>query len=282
MPKKVHYMNLSCQSWVSSEGFLPVFIKVLEVIDKNYFFFTFTKGFVSCNGKVYRISRIAEELFSSKFHDKEFLWTSIGGPVKAVELSDNIPTVSTYGTKNKKMKDMASLFSTDCYRIISTEDLTGVELSAVFKNVYAMTMGICDGIYKSTKEGMYHNFSSLIFNQSVKEMSLIVDKEGGDKSTVFDFAGIGDLYTTAQSGRNRRFGELIGKGINPDKVCHKMLKEGELAEGYHTLKLGMQWLECLDKKILKDLPLFNITYNIIFHNFDPTEGLKSLLKIYRK
>ena len=122
------------------------------------------------------------------------------------------------------------------------------------------------------------SFSSLIFNQSVLELSEIVEADGGKKLTVFDNAGIGDLYTTSQSGRNRKFGELIGSGKPPEQVYTEMLEGGELAEGYHTLKLGMSWLEDNHRKLLDRLPLFNIIHSIIFEEKDPLKELASLLK----
>ncbi len=267
---------------VSSDGFLPVFSKVIEVIDKNYFFFTLTKGFVNDNGKIQRISKIASKLFYNKFAKEEFNWSSIGGPVKALEISKNIPTVSIYGTKNKEMENMTELFSTESYRIVTTDDVIGVELCSAFKNVYSMAMGMLDGIYKPSQEGMYHNFSSLIFNQGIIEISKIVGSAGGNRETVTNFAGIGDLYTTSQSGRNRLFGELLGKGVSPNAAYRKMLSSGELAEGYFTLKHSMEWLASLNSGILYDLPLFKIIYDIILNNKKPLEELKGLSQIYKK
>lgn len=262
---------------ISSEGFLPVFKRLLEVLDHNIYIYALTKGFIDDNGTVKRTSIAAKELLDDRFPGDPFLWTSIGGPVKALEICRSVPTVSVYAASSKKMTVMASGFSTDYYRIIHTGDITGVELSADFKNVYATGMGIIDGLYEPEMAGNYHNFSSLVFNQSVLEIAEIVKAEGGKKTTVFDNAGIGDLYTTSQSGRNRKFGELIGSGKPPERVYKEMLEDGELAEGYHTLKLGRSWLENNHKNLLNKLPLFNIIHNIIFEGKDPLKELAGLL-----
>lgn len=266
---------------ISSDGFIEVFEKVLDIIDKNYYFFALTKGFIDHKEEIHRTSMIAEEFFKKKTGSNEFNWASIGGPVKAVEICRFIPTVSIYGSKNKEMKKMSEFFSTDDYRIITTEDITGLELCSAFKNVYSMAMGMLDGIYMPDNEGMYHNFSSLVFNQSTIEISRIVERAGGDPTTVSNFAGVGDLYTTSQSGRNRLFGELLGKGTSPSEVYKKMLGSGQLAEGYHTLKHGMQWLKSLKFKVEDELPLFNIIHDIIFRNKKPLDKLKTLLGIYK-
>jgi len=263
---------------ISSEGFLSVFRRLLDVLDHNKYIYTLTKGFVDDNGTIKRTTEAAAELLSSKFGDKRYLWTSIGGPVKALEVCREIPTVSVYGSKMQEMAGIADHFCTDYYRIIHTEDITGVELSADFKNVFATGMGIIDGLYGPEMAGNYHNFSSLIFNQSIIEISRIVERAGGKKETVFDNAGIGDLYVTSQSGRNRKFGELVGRGGAPEEVCRTMLDRGELAEGYHTLKLGMQWLEDNYSVLLEELPLFNAIYDIVFKNKDPLGQLSGILK----
>ena len=263
---------------ISSEGFLSVFKKLLETLDHNIYIFTLTKGFVDDDGTIKRTSIAAKELLSDRFPKDPFLWTSIGGPVKALEICRSIPTVSVYAASTGKMTGLAAGFSTDYYRIIHTGDIAGVELSADFKNVYATGMGIIDGLYCPEMAGNYHNFSSLIFNQSVLEISRIAEAEGGKKTTVFDNAGIGDLYTTSQSGRNRKFGELIGSGKPPKQVYKEMLEGGELAEGYHTLKLGKSWLENNHRELLDKLPLFNIIHSIIFEGKDPLKELSGLLQ----
>ena len=77
------------------------------------FFLALTKEFAEYKNKIYRISEIAEVLFKDKFKDSIFKWCSIGGPVKAVELANFIPTVSIYGVNNENLKDLATSFSTD-------------------------------------------------------------------------------------------------------------------------------------------------------------------------
>lgn len=262
---------------ISSEGFLEVFKKFLDVIEENKYIFTLTKGFVDDSGKIRRTTAVARQLLNERFEEADFQWTSIGGPVKALELCQNIPTVSVYGSRTDKNISAAGKFETENYRIIHTRDITGVELSADFKNVYATGMGVVDGLYGPEMAGNFHNFSSFIFNQSIIEISKIVEKAGGNKRTVFNAAGIGDLYVTSQSGRNRKFGELIGQGTPPEEVYRTMLEGGELAEGYHTLKLGMVWLEENHPELLSDLPLFTALHQIIFGDMDPFEGLKTIL-----
>ena len=74
------------------------------------------------------------------------------------------------------MIQAAKGFNTDYYRIIHTRDITGVEISADFKNVFATGMGIIEGLYDPEMAGNFHNFSSLVFNQSVLEIAKIAER----------------------------------------------------------------------------------------------------------
>ena len=262
---------------VTSEGFVNVFSQVLDAIDKNYYFFKLTKGLVSYKGSVVRATQAAHDMFKLKFPNYDFMWATVGGPVRALDLSQEIPSVSMYGITSKKIIDIILSFSTDYYRIVPNEDLVGVEVSSTFKNIYSIAPGICDGLYKGKKDNYYYNFVALLFSQAATEISRIVELTGGNKKTAFDFAGVGDLYVTSAAGRNRRYGELVGKGVNPDEAFNKMLDEGEYGEGYVALKLAIQWLKNIDEAILNELPLFNTLYRIIFENCNPESELKKFV-----
>ena len=96
------------------------------------------------------------------------------------------------------------------------------------------------------------------------ETAAIVKAARGRTDTSYYLAGTGDLYVTAQSGRNKVYGTHIGKGVDPDKALKKMLAAGDIAEGYHSIKYGKIFLESLALKIKEDFPLFNMLYSILF------------------
>lgn len=266
---------------ITSDGFLPVFEKLLACIDKSYHFFKLTKGLINQNGTIKRATEAALELLEKKFPGQDIKWTTVGGPVKAVELSDKIPTASVYAVSEPGLKNVPYDFSTDYYPIMVTEDIVGVEISSAFKNVYAIGSGICDGLYQSDHAGMYHNFNAFIFNQAMIEMSKIAEAAGGRKSTVFDLAGIGDYYVASLSGRNRRFGDFLGRGSKPAKAFKEMRAEGEVAEGYLALKIGYQWVNDIKSNFRDELPLLCSLYNIIFKEKDPLEELNRFILVMK-
>ncbi len=265
---------------VTSEGFVPVFKLLLDNIDKKeHYFYKLTKGLVESGGTIKRASQAAEELFAGKFPGRDLLWTTIGGPVKAVELSDKIPTASVYGVSSSKLWNLPFDFATDYYPVTITDDIIGVEVSSAFKNVFAIAVGLCDGIFKtSASEGMYHNFNAFVFNQAMIEMSGIVLAAGGRTETVFDLAGTGDFYVASLSGRNRRYGDFVGSGSEPLKGYKKMYTDGEVAEGYQALKIGFKWVNSLKDDFIDELPLLSSLHKIIFGGHVPLDELKEFVK----
>lgn len=263
---------------VASEGFLPVFNRLLDTLEQDPPVFTLTKGFIYSEKGIKRVSEGAEELFRKKFPDRKFLWTSIGGPVKAVELSNRVPSATVFGLNCPEIKQKIRFFSTGYYRVFTSDDVAGVELSSAFKNVYSIALGICDGLYRNRPSELNHNLRAFLFNQSVREMAFLAEMAGGKRETVFDFAGVGDLHVTSSSGRNREFGEYIGMGVKPDNAYENMLKDGEIAEGYSGLKHGIGWVNQLRDNRLKELPLLKMLCSIVCLNHDAGAELERYIE----
>lgn len=258
---------------VTSEGFVPVFEKMLEALEQPVPLLTVTKGFVSIDDTIHTISGGADVMFRRKFGDDIPGWVSIGGPVKAVELSNKIPSATIFGYRGDNMPPLFDHFASPYYRIYSVPDVTGTEICSAFKNIYAIVMGICDGLYKGTDASLFHNFKALLFNHAIREIAFLADSEGGQRDTAFHLAGVGDFYVTSASGRNGALGRLIGAGQPPESAYRQMLDAEEIPEGYHTMQLGKPYLETGDAERIKSLPLFNCLYRIMFEQAEARKEL---------
>lgn len=155
-------------------------------------------------------------------------------------------------------------------RLMPSSDYVGVEISGAFKNVYAILIGICDGL------GIAANTKALLFTMALQEISLLVKNMGGNPKTVYGLAGLGDFFTTAisASGRNRRFGELIGKGFNITEAKNQV---GQIVEGI----LATQALYMISRKYKVRLLLGNVIYNILYKESDPQKELALYLSNVR-
>jgi glycerol-3-phosphate dehydrogenase (NAD(P)+) len=270
---------------VASEGFVNIFELMVNNIEpgRDYTFLKLTKGLVEYEGRIMRASEAAKLIYYKKFPDREkskaaahiFRIISVGGPVRALDLANRTLSASVYGIEDVQLQKQLKSFSTDYYRIFPESDYTGVEICSTFKNIYSIAAGICDGLFKENLSGLYHNAVAFLFNQAVLEIKHIVRIAGGKPQTVFGLAGMGDLHVTSVAGRNRRYGEMVGSGVEPGAAFKKMFDEGEYGEGYMALKLAIPWLSNFNVEIAGELPLLNLLCNVVLKGLEPSAELKA-------
>ena len=92
-------------------------------------------------------------------------------------------------------------------------------------------MGLWDGHVGADA----HDARAASFAQAIVEMRRLVVAAGGREDTVHGPAGVGDLHVTAAAGRNRVFGERVGRGRPAKEVAAEMLAVGQLTEGYAAI-----------------------------------------------
>jgi glycerol-3-phosphate dehydrogenase len=73
-------------------------------------------------------------------------------------------------------------------------------------------------------------------------------------------AGVGDLHVTAAAGRNRVFGERVGKGRPASQVAAEMAAAGELTEGYAAIAAAFRFAR---ERGLRELPLLEALHAIV-------------------
>jgi glycerol-3-phosphate dehydrogenase (NAD(P)+) len=128
-----------------------------------------------------------------------------------------------------------------------TTDLCGVELCSTLKNVYAIALGICDGM------GLGANTKAFVGTLAMDEMARICEALGGRADTVYGLAGLGDLLTTGYSrhSRNRTLGELLGKGgdwrvFRDEKTVEGVAACGAIKELMSESGLSLPLLQTID------------------------------------
>ncbi len=92
-------------------------------------------------------------------------------------------------------------------RLEQTRDARGAALCGVLKNIFALGLGIGDGL------GWGANRKGWLMTHAIREMRAIVALLGGDPETADGPAGLGDLVATGTSpySRNRATGDQIVK-----------------------------------------------------------------------
>ncbi|MBP8918854.1 MAG: glycerol-3-phosphate dehydrogenase [Micropruina sp.] len=192
----------------------------------------------------------------------------VGGPCKANEVAEGKPTGTIYGSLDEAAAlRMAREISTDVYRIEPTTDEVGVEVCAPMKNVYAIALGIADGLEEGTGFP-HHNLKSAIFAQAVREMSIVSTELGARPETAFGLAGVGDLEVTGLSGRNKVYGVRIGRGEGAIEALAAMEAAEQTVEGVPAAGLALTLVQQREG-LLDRLPLLQAVTAIIGGAADP-------------
>ena len=157
------------------------------------------------------------------------------------------------------------------FRVYTSPDIVGVELSAALKNIIALGCGISDGM------GYQDNTKALLMTRAMAELARLGEKLGGDRLTFGGLAGMGDLIVTCTSmhSRNRRAGILIGQG---ESAREAMREVGAVVEGYYATKSA--WELCQREGV--EMPIVSAAYHVLYENADARDVVQQLLTRRKK
>ena len=159
----------------------------------------------------------------------------------------------------------------DRFRVYTSPDIVGVELSGALKNVVALACGICDGM------GYQDNTKALLMTRAMVELCHLGERLGGDRQTFGGLAGMGDLIVTCTSmhSRNRRAGILLGQGKS---IGQTLAETGGVVEGYYAAASMHQ----LAEKTGVEMPICRCVYEILYRQRPVQEVARELMGRARK
>ena len=194
-------------------------------------------------------------------------FVTLSGPSHAEEVVKQKPTAIVSASNNiSAAKEIQNLFSTSKLRVYTNEDLIGVEIGGSVKNVIAIAAGFCDGF------GYGDNTKAALITRGLNEISKLGACFGANTETFFGLAGIGDLIVTCSSihSRNRKLGEMIGKGSDLKSVLSKshMVVEG-VKTAYSIKKLS--------EKFEIEMPICEAVFKVLYEGSDPETEVDSLM-----
>jgi glycerol-3-phosphate dehydrogenase (NAD(P)+) len=212
----------------NSHGARSLAALIRDHVDGALLAISVAKGLEPGTGK--RMSEVyAEELAGIPI-------VSVGGPCLATELASGLPTASVWaGSPVELAREAGRPFDTARYQLTYTDDVIGVELCAMMKNVAAIGLGMLDGIGKPTGED-FKNAKAALFTKAAHEIVELVSACGGRAETAFGLAGIGDQLVTSLGGRNRLYGELVGAGESPEATLRDLEARGLTVEGVDSTR----------------------------------------------
>lgn len=196
----------------------------------------------------------------------------LSGPSHAEEIAQDGMTYLTIGAHSQSLaQQLANRFACRFVKTRTSTDIRGIEYSAVLKNIYALTAGICKGA------GYGDNFISVLISNAAQEMqrflSVVAKNEMRDTN---NFVYLGDLLVTAysQHSRNRTFGQMIGQGYT---VKSAQLEMSMIAEGYYAT-------DCIHKtnaNLKVNMPIADFAYKILYQGAPLNQELQQLSNTFK-
>ncbi len=190
----------------------------------------------------------------------------ISGPCHAEEVAmEKLSFLTVACTDINKANDIADNIKGRYINVSTSNDLQGVELSSVLKNVYAVASGVCCGL------GYGDNFIAVLISNCIRELDFIVNNIYPNNKSIIETAYLGDLLVTSysQHSRNRRFGVMIGKGYS---VKTSQMEMKMVAEGYYATKC----INILNEKFNIEAPISKAMYHILYEKISPKVEIKIL------
>ena len=150
----------------------------------------------------------------------------LAGPAIANELARGVPaSIVLAATEESIAERVAGWFAGPSFIPGTTTDVAGAALGGILKNVYAILLGGLE-----TLSGDARNLEAAALSASVHEMAAIARAHGGQATTLYGLAGLGDLVATgfSRDSHNRKFGQMLASGKTVTEIETKI---GWLPEG---------------------------------------------------
>jgi glycerol-3-phosphate dehydrogenase (NAD(P)+) len=219
-----------------------------------------TKGLLSSYGHLFISDYIKELCTQSKI-------AVLSGPNIASEILSDQPSATVIASDNSLVSEkFQKVINHPTLRVYTSEDVRGVEIGGVLKNIMAIAAGCCDGL------GYGVNTKSALLTRGIQEIIRFSKEYRCSTETFFGLSGLGDLIATCHSkdSRNYKFGYYLGSGFSRDVALEKV---GRTVEGINTLSVVYKLIN--EKKL--ELPIINEVYEVIFNDKEPNESINVLM-----
>ena len=192
---------------------------------------------------------------------------ALSGPNLAREIAAGKPAASVVASGDAALaSEIASVLSSDRFRVYTNPDVIGVELCGALKNVVALAAGMVDGL------GFGDSAKAGIITRGLAEITRLGVAAGAHPLTFAGLAGVGDLVATCMSplSRNRRAGELIASGVPWPEAGERL---AGVAEGVATVNGALE----LAAAHGVELPIAEQVHAVIFEQRPPMAAVAELM-----
>lgn len=247
---------------VPSHGFkalLQAMRPIIASITPDYRILWATKGLEASTGEFLH-TVVAKELGANR------VMAVLSGPSFAKEVAEGLPTAVMLASNDAAfLKKAAAYFANEVFSVDLTDDLIGVQLGGVVKNILAVAAGLSEGL------GFGANARAALITRGLAEMMRLGDALDAKRETLMGLAGCGDsiLTCTDNQSRNRRLGLALAEGLTLEEAAKQI---GQAIEAIHNVTQIMN----LASASGVSMPITREVYRIMKQGAVPREAILSL------
>jgi glycerol-3-phosphate dehydrogenase (NAD(P)+) len=196
----------------------------------------------------------------------------ITGPNLADELVLRQPAGAVAAAPTTELAEtIRDLFRTPYYRVYTSVDVMGCELSGAIKSVIALAVGISIGM------GYGENTQAMLITRGLNEVARLCAAHGSDPLSAAGLAGMGDLVASCGSplSRNRTFGEVVGRTGSMAKAREEVAKT---VEGVASAGAVVE----IAHRVGVEVPVIEAVGEIVSEQLSPEAALQKLMEITTK
>lgn len=233
--------------------------KLQEYIDKEQIICILTKGIEKITN-MFMVDVIKECIDTDNI-------CVFAGPSFAIEVANKANIGMVIASEKEECRNkVLQVINQENACITQTSDVLGVEICSAVKNVFAIICAMLDGMNEadSTRAAVITNL--------INDFRLIMGVLGGKETTIYSYAGIGDLLLTCTSpkSRNYTFGKFLGQGMNTTEALNNM--QVKTVEGLYTLDAIFSILK--QKKVV--INSINLLYDVVYNGKKVDNLLKEI------
>lgn len=194
----------------------------------------------------------------------------LSGPCHAEEIALERLSFLTSACKDQEKATMfAEAINSRIMHTSISDDVVGIELAAVLKNIYAIAAGVCQGLQYGD------NFQAVLMTNCAKEMKRFLNGVGPMERNICEQHYLGDMLVTgySQFSRNRTLGTMVGKGYS---VKSAQLEMEMISEGYYGAKCIVE----MNQRFKVQIPIAETVYKILYEKASPKIAIQKLIDYF--
>jgi glycerol-3-phosphate dehydrogenase (NAD(P)+) len=178
----------------------------------------------------------------------------LSGPNFAGEIAAGLPAATVVaGSDARRAREAQTLLNGPTFRVYTSDDPGGVEISGALKNLIAIACGLSDGL------GYGENAKAALITRGLAEITRLGVAAGAQPLTFLGLAGIGDLVLSCGSNtsRNRRLGLALAREMSLDEALESI--DG-VVEGVVTARA----VPLLARRLSVEMPICESLHAVLF------------------